>query len=1129
MAGEPIDSFSVEIIADTDKLITNTQDAMRQIEAMLNDMVKNAQDFDIFGDPTGKVDTITESMRRITAALGDTLETSQLVERSIKLLTEAGMQQTIAFQTLADTIDRVSISAEGLEGLTDNEALVLQSEMLGKVNEGLTIMESAWVDTGNAIPVERLAALSDKLSRIFTEGINVQKLSLEEVFARMDEAIVESLVPLDRMQEKLSVLSPGQITFIEAEMRRAEQAFIDAGEAIPFKALDRLETQLIAIGKLAGEKNQITAGFERSKEIVDKLIPSLERVSVKQKELNASFTEWEQTTAKGIIQDNLRRIETAFKAAGKAVDPVALERYEKAMEGVIQAAARMGNTMPQAIERTVEITNKATDSIMGLGKQVGMAENKFVSLAQKIGGAFGVDTQRMTSKLQSGIQAVTKVASDFGINLGAISTAAMAAAAAVALLVVGIIVLTKLISDSIQVALRNADVHSRFNLVVRAQQRAIGDLALSQREASDAARQLGEDFGLTNVEAESLLATAMFLTREFKLTGKETVALADSAAVLAKQAGVSAESALRSVTQFMLTGYTRGLQRLGITISDQEVHLRAWKRGLVSLTGEVDNNTRAIIANEIINEEAAKSRDDAIGTTEEFAQQIKISSQNVDDAKDSLGQMFLGLKAAWDSVGSKVFVRLIEMLKTIILLTIAGAAQVQNFFAKINARSEARDELLEKYKDVDTPFGKNPYSDEEFETLVLEKQLAATEKVYSEYEDLLVRLGVAGKDAGDAAGGAAETFEEFEQRVGEASIGLAKTLEKLQEKFDESMERIQERLTQTLVKITKDFGRRRTDAARDLTRDVRDIDKDAQEDVVDEVKKHNETLFRLEEDHKLKMARLEDQFLFNLEDAVRERDARGVLMAIRRFNQQKKEMLQDKNLRTKRLKEDFKNELKEIEEERKKRRAERMLEFAEQSDDLAMQEARRREDARTASANAEQALRDANDRKKDILARGFLAQFTATNFSLNQLTELMNFYMGSGGVMEGIYDSIADYAAQTNLDPTLNMGFQTNPISDDTEGQISSPFDTAARGGTRFFTSPTMLLVGEGRPERVDITPLSESTGQPAGGFGGSGGGGSTDINLDVGLESGLQAELVDQTMDGVAEVILNISKKARK
>lgn len=74
-----------------------------------------------------------------------------------------------------------------------------------------------------------------------------------------------------------------------------------------------------------------------------------------------------------------------------------------------------------------------------------------------------------------------------------------------------------------------------------------------------------------------------------------------------------------------------------------------------------------------------------------------------------------------------------------------------------------------------------------------------------------------------------------------------------------------------------------------------------------------------------------------------------------------------------------------------------------------------------------------------------------------------------------------------------------------------------------------MIPVGEGRPERVDITPLSGGNGAPLAGFGGGGAGSRVRIDLALRLTEGLEAELVDQAINEAAEVVLSMAQAERK
>jgi hypothetical protein len=158
---------------------------------------------------------------------------------------------------------------------------------------------------------------------------------------------------------------------------------------------------------------------------------------------------------------------------------------------------------------------------------------------------------------------------------------------------------------------------------------------------------------------------------------------------------------------------------------------------------------------------------------------------------------------------------------------------------------------------------------------------------------------------------------------------------------------------------------------------------------------------------------------------------------------------------------------------------------------------------------------------------------------MNEIMNLMGQYIGPGGQLEQLYDYIAAVAASTNLAPSTaavvqftgaNQAEATTTQQQLTQQTISG-FQIAnrQRGGTLFATSPTLFRAGEGGPERIDVTPLSQSTGAPRGGFGGGGGAGSVDIALDVGMEEGLVGNIVDQSLDAAADVVVSMTRKSRQ
>ncbi|NGX44863.1 MAG: hypothetical protein K940chlam2_00003 [Chlamydiae bacterium] len=378
------------------------------------------------------------------------------------------------------------------------------------------------------------------------------------------------------------------------------------------------------------------------------------------------------------------------------------------------------------------------------------------------------------------------------------------------------------------------------------------------------------------------------------------------------------------------------------------------------------------------------------------------------------------------------------------------------------------------------------------------------------------------KDTLQAGQDAAESFqEEWENLVAlfpEAdrfqlmATRLKAAMEKILEAAEEASAKAMEQLTKRMDDITLRMTRRRADAQRDLLRDLADIERDSYEDRVKASMDFQEKSFRLEEDFLMKMTELEENFIFEIEDAVRERDARGVLNAQRKFNLAKQQLEREKNLRTKRLIEDFKNELKEIEREREIRRAETLMEYNQQLLDFDEQEQRLRDDAALQFRRRMAQINDQINARLKLLVEGFNAELNLTNQELNALYDAYLAAYGPNGYITAVYRYFQSVIS--------GGGTTTFPEPD----PDATPLQ---RGGSIIATSPTTLLVGEGTPERVDVTPLSRSTGAPRAGFGGGGlsGGGEGRVIIDVNMGHGLVGEVIDEAMEEIAGVITRISE----
>lgn len=89
------------------------------------------------------------------------------------------------------------------------------------------------------------------------------------------------------------------------------------------------------------------------------------------------------------------------------------------------------------------------------------------------------------------------------------------------------------------------------------------------------------------------------------------------------------------------------------------------------------------------------------------------------------------------------------------------------------------------------------------------------------------------------------------------------------------------------------------------------------------------------------------------------------------------------------------------------------------------------------------------------------------------------------------------------------------------------PIPEFAEGGSLLATRPTTATFGEGGPELVNFTPLSrvgKNVGKLFGDTSGMGGVNGT-IRVAVDLSPDLTGRIVEQSMDGVAEVLSKVNR----
>lgn len=310
--------------------------------------------------------------------------------------------------------------------------------------------------------------------------------------------------------------------------------------------------------------------------------------------------------------------------------------------------------------------------------------------------------------------------------------------------------------------------------------------------------------------------------------------------------------------------------------------------------------------------------------------------------------------------------------------------------------------------------------------------------------------------------------------------------------------------------IQADFADRRADLEADYRQEVADEEAEHQRRKAEAQVEFNRREKREAEDHKIDMRRLEEDYLMELDDLVRERDAKGVLMAQRRYNVEKRRKEEDYSLGKNRREQDFQYEQKQMEYQRAIRLQLMKREYEERQVELAKQEQKALVKANEAYTKQLELERKAAEESLRTILEAAKARLSLSQQELKALYDMLKAALPAfTSVWSGIYGAGA----------SKGSGWSGMP------GVPSSTGTGHQRGGTFFAVGPTAASFGEGGPERVDVTPLSASTGQARPGFGGGNGNGKVQIELAVKADPMLMVEIAEKTMSDVADVVVRLTK----
>jgi len=385
-------------------------------------------------------------------------------------------------------------------------------------------------------------------------------------------------------------------------------------------------------------------------------------------------------------------------------------------------------------------------------------------------------------------------------------------------------------------------------------------------------------------------------------------------------------------------------------------------------------------------------------------------------------------------------------------------------------------------------------------------------------------------------------------------------------------------LNDKLLDIDANFREKSLDAERSYLQKVEDVNRDYANRVAAAYRKYNRGVadaqrdyrqaeLNAERDFQKEMRRLREDYLMDLEGALRERNALQVIQLSRQYEVDKRRREEDfqdekddrKREYEQRL-EDLRTALQDELAEAARARDERLAQLAEELQarlaalaeerEAEKEEARQKWLERVAEEDArwEEEKKKIDERFKDRVAQ-LIEQLDVlkglTDEELEYLRTALGGFWGDvivdaanasaeiATAVNGIVTSLATAISLLLLYKGLQQTIKAYPgIPPGSFPRGSTPLPPSfAKGGTFIATKPTTIEVGEAGDEFVSIIPMNKlstnveglNSGLPNGVFNSGSKAMNGRLAIELFLSSGLEGKIVDQALNDAADVFLDI------
>ena len=681
----------------------------------------------------------------------------------------------------------------------------------------------------------------------------------------------------------------------------------------------------------------------------------------------------------------------------------------------------------------------------------------------------------------------------------------------------------------------------QIDIAARALRRS--GIDITTKEIYEQLDKLQKKFGVF-ATSELALGTAAFLNlnRDLGFTSEELFKMQDAIATLATVNGRSMDEVQKTVALALASGYTEGLQRLGVSINRvniaEQASIMGWKKGYTALTEYQRSHASYVL----LLEKTLKYEEDLAKYRETMPGQVEVNTATLKDYDTVIGSVLLQTTLFTSEL--KVSFSKIILYASVL---VAGLTLRLRGLLDILDAITTRKSFTDYFNGLSDVFKKNADEAERFQkfvNIILDEKTSVAEGIKAAGEYAVNSLGEnpiipAGDDAEKLASDLSDILDGIEKEFDDILTEHARRLEAIKRDFDSDILRIERELERDLADLERDTIQRRLDIndkyQQDKAKSLADYNKKVAEAEYDYAQKrlaaetkYRENDLQAEIKYQETLRKLREGFVLDLEDALRERDALQILRLIRRYNLEKKQQTRQYIIEKDERKRQYSIELSELEEQRKHKLDLLKQELAEREAEL-YASLKRDIEHEIEAYNAKigelqrQAQVDKNERairyteqtnelnilldqRISDLAKKYIEEESLTREHVNAIISEFERAFGAGGAVELLYKRFMEMMAN---------GVVVAGWMDAGMGGLGGGSSTTSPAPVFPSTTPTGPSTPYIPPVGSNPLPTMSSSGPQSG-----------QLAIELFLSPDLQAKIINNTLNQVANVLVEVQRK---